>query len=229
MTFLDLAVLGIETYVMDVFMTDSKRFRFRKGDIFAERIISKEELMSYLADTHLYETMLCRDALRMLADEEKKHLKPEYLGKLGSRVICTESGVVGTIIKFYKPTASEEQIMVWTDDGREYHAPARTWKLYNAETATTDGIMHRAKQTLNDRFGTGSLLNKHGEYVVKFAENHGISIAEAHEHPTVKAHLECCNKIDAEHEASYSAFNENFVKPMINAQKDYFKKMQNGG
>jgi len=49
---------------------------------------------------------------------------------IGERVICSESGVVGDIIKFYKPTASEEQIMVRTLDGLEYHAPARTWKPY---------------------------------------------------------------------------------------------------
>ena len=31
------------------------------------------------------------------------------------------------------------------------------------------------------------LLNPAGEYAVKFAENHGMSIQEALEHPTVKA------------------------------------------
>jgi hypothetical protein len=35
-----------------------------------------------------------------------------------------------------------------------------------------------------------SLLNDHGKYVVKFAKNHGISIAEAQKYPTVKAHLQ---------------------------------------
>ena len=34
------------------------------------------------------------------------------------------------------------------------------------------------------------LLNTHGEYVLKFAKNHGISVAEAYVHPMVKAHLE---------------------------------------
>lgn len=49
---------------------------------------------------------------------------------MGERVICSSSGVVGNIIKFYRPTASEDQIMVRTLDGRKYHAPARTWKPY---------------------------------------------------------------------------------------------------
>lgn len=49
---------------------------------------------------------------------------------IGERVICSESGVIGYIIKFYRPTASEDQIMVKTLDGRKYHAPARTWRPY---------------------------------------------------------------------------------------------------
>lgn len=41
----------------------------------------------------------------------------------------------------------------------------------------------------------GSLLNEHGKYVVKYAKNHGISIAEAQEAPMVKAHLQYfCSK-----------------------------------
>lgn len=47
---------------------------------------------------------------------------------VGERVICSESGVIGDIIKAYTPTASEEQIMVQTLDGRLYHAPISTWK-----------------------------------------------------------------------------------------------------
>lgn len=35
--------------------------------------------------------------------------------------------------------------------------------------------------------GEGEMLNPYGEYVLKFAENHGISIAEAYEQPMVKA------------------------------------------
>ena len=47
--------------------------------------------------------------------------------KIGDRVVCIESGVVGEVLRFYKPTACEEQMMVLTDDGRQYHAPSRTW------------------------------------------------------------------------------------------------------
>jgi hypothetical protein len=51
----------------------------------------------------------------------------DRLFDIGDRVICKESGVVGEVIKFYTPTASEEQTMVRTDSWREYHAPTRTW------------------------------------------------------------------------------------------------------
>jgi len=45
-----------------------------------------------------------------------------------------------------------------------------------------------------DMTGCSPLLNKHGEYVLKFANNHGMSIAEAHKALMVKAHLEYCNQ-----------------------------------
>jgi hypothetical protein len=41
---------------------------------------------------------------------------------------------------------------------------------------------------------TGNLLNPYGEYVVKFARNHDISIDEAHQHPTCKARLHFFNE-----------------------------------
>ena len=49
--------------------------------------------------------------------------------EIGDRGICAVSGVRGVITKIYTPTASEMQIMVWTDDGRLYHAPYSTWRL----------------------------------------------------------------------------------------------------
>ena len=66
----------------------------------------------------------------------------------GDWVICTESNVVGRITKFYKPTACEEQIMVITQDGRKYHAPARTWKPYHFGR-TADVIMDERAALFN--------------------------------------------------------------------------------
>lgn len=46
---------------------------------------------------------------------------------IGDEVICNLTGIVGTIVKFYTPTACEEQTMVRTKEGLLYHAPRRTW------------------------------------------------------------------------------------------------------
>ena len=45
---------------------------------------------------------------------------------IGDKIRCYESGVRGICVKFYTPTACEEQTMVETADGRFYHAPTRT-------------------------------------------------------------------------------------------------------
>lgn len=47
--------------------------------------------------------------------------------KIGDEVVCKTSGVVGTVIKFYVPTACAEQTMVETAEGRKYHAPTSEW------------------------------------------------------------------------------------------------------
>ena len=60
--------------------------------------------------------------------------KPSKAGtrhfKVGDYVQCRTSRVRGVVIRFYTPTASEEQTMVETDDGRRYHAPTRDWEIY---------------------------------------------------------------------------------------------------
>ena len=48
--------------------------------------------------------------------------------KLWDRVKCV-TGVEGTVVKIYKLTAAEEQIMVRTSDGRLYHAPISMWSV----------------------------------------------------------------------------------------------------
>lgn len=91
--------------------------------------------------------------------------------EIADLVICRETGVVGRVIKFYVPTASEEQTMVRTLDGRKYHAPTRMWEKYN----------------MSGRTGGEKTLNPAGEYATRFAQNHRMSIAEAMEHPMVQA------------------------------------------
>ena len=65
---------------------------------------------------------------------------------LGDRVVCTTSGVCGRAILFYTPTGQEEQTMIFTDDGRKYHAPTSEWVLegkicgYIDESITTASL-----------------------------------------------------------------------------------------
>lgn len=46
---------------------------------------------------------------------------------IGDRVIQIDDGVVGEVIKIYKPTACNYQTMILCDDGRKYHAPSDTF------------------------------------------------------------------------------------------------------
>lgn len=114
--------------------------------------------------------------------------------KIGDYVICEESGVKGTVVRRYVPTACEEQIMVETNDGREYHAPARMWRHVLDFSKITSGSIDGSRivagkmvmlNALDNNFS--SLLNPYGEYVVEFAKNHNISISEAMKEPMVKA------------------------------------------
>ncbi len=61
--------------------------------------------------------------------------------KIGDKIICEESGVVGICTYFYVPTACEEQTMVETLDGRFYHAPTRMWKKYDGLLYSNDTII----------------------------------------------------------------------------------------
>ena len=98
---------------------------------------------------------------------------------IGDMVICKTSGVTGRVIRFYRPTACEEQTMVVTGNGREYHAPTSGW--VKIEEAVQKRIEDVAAETAQ------KTLNLYGENVLKFAKNHNISIAEAYGQPMVKA------------------------------------------
>ena len=100
--------------------------------------------------------------------------------ELGDMVICESTNVAGKAIRFYTPTACEQQTMVRTEDGRKYHAPTRMWRKIT-EIERLENIVEK------------KLLNPYGEYAVKFAENHGITINEAMQQPMVKARLEFFN------------------------------------
>jgi hypothetical protein len=77
------------------------------------------------------------------------------------RVICSESGVIGTVVGFYVPTSCEEQTMVITEDGRRYHAPTRTWSLYKdglsavciCDALTTTNLSPLIREVVQIRIG----------------------------------------------------------------------------
>ena len=99
---------------------------------------------------------------------------------IGDRIMCVETGVVGKCIKFYIPTACEEQTMVLTDDGRRYHAPTRLWEVADK----VNQIGYEGEENTEN-----NLLNPFGEYVVAFAANHNLPISKAYEQLMVKARL----------------------------------------
>lgn len=199
MKLLDLFNMGIEVQMSKDhnILQDAILFSFCKGDESFERIIRCAELVEFNGGSSLLEDIICREAIDHFEGASDKRIKKDTFKrecfnkrqtlKINDWVICSESGVIGRIIKLYTPTACEDQIMVETRDGRQYHAPADMWKPYQL------GLMNN-KMSMNE-FANQEipqpLLNAHGEYVIKFARNHGISVDEAHNHPTVKAHLEC--------------------------------------
>lgn len=47
--------------------------------------------------------------------------------QIGDRVVQIENGIIGKVIRFYRPTACKQQTMILCDDGRKYHAPSDTF------------------------------------------------------------------------------------------------------
>jgi len=46
---------------------------------------------------------------------------------VGDKVINKESKISGRVLRFYIPTSCEEQTLIKTSDGREYHAPTSSF------------------------------------------------------------------------------------------------------
>jgi len=186
MNVFDLIVAGIEVQMSreDSFVEDAITFRFRKNDQYYQRIVKRAEILDFnggAVSSSLLEDLICHEVMEHFKGFDKDE-KPTL--KIGDWAICDDTKVVGRIINFYTPTACEEQIMVKTRNGRRYHAPFKMWKPYQFGVEATTIIVDEP------------LLNAHGQYAVKFAKNHGISIDKALEHPTVKAHQEYRNAVE---------------------------------
>lgn len=70
----------------------------------------------------------------------------------------------------------------------QYETPCGWCTRLNKECTEKGGCKPKKKQAVAVVDPREKLSNPVAEYVAKFAENHGISIAEAWAHPTVKAY-----------------------------------------
>lgn len=125
------------------------------------------------------------------------------LFNVGDYVICRDLNIRGTVLRFYVATGDlEEQTMIETDDGRLFHGPTSTFLPYEKEPVRPQRTMIRTGRMCGKRTilkETERLLNKHGEYVLAYARNHGISVNEAFEAPMVKAHQRYCDVYGTAH------------------------------
>ena len=48
----------------------------------------------------------------------------------GDKVYCMGNGILGIVMKSYKPTACKEQTKIRTPDGRMFHAPTDCFAYY---------------------------------------------------------------------------------------------------
>lgn len=102
---------------------------------------------------------------------------------IGYKVICSESGVVGTVIRFYHPTSCEEQTLVETENGKRYHAPTRTWSVY------TDGY-RPTTIIIDEPIISDDLLGDYGRSTLAFSTNYGSAISEALSRKSIRARTE---------------------------------------
>lgn len=66
---------------------------------------------------------------------------------IGDRVMQIDEKVIGEVIKFYTPTACEQQTMILCDDGRKYHAPSDTFiKIGESEEQITKKTKEKPPQ-----------------------------------------------------------------------------------
>ncbi|MBD5546919.1 MAG: hypothetical protein HDQ97_05920 [Lachnospiraceae bacterium] len=115
---------------------------------------------------------------------------------IGDRVMQIDDKVIGEVIKFYTPTACEQQTMILCDDGRKYHAPSITFvKVSELEEEIVSKIKSRPPQLAMaadmpiTQEATQPLLVPHDYRNVKVAEGMTITIdLEDLKKPLVESH-----------------------------------------
>jgi hypothetical protein len=200
MNILDLAAMSIEIQMF----SDSKGdivLRFCKGNRYLEHMVKLEEILQLDqggTGSLLLEALVCREVVNFFENTQTKG--PNL--KIGDWVICAKRGIVGQIVKMYIRNEDEQQIIVRTRSGRNYHEHANNWKPYQFGTTTNRICMDELAFMNGDpRLGRAAeLLSPNGQYAARFAQNHGISIDDAMNHPTVKAHQEYFNSVKIDQE-----------------------------
>ena len=60
--------------------------------------------------------------------------------QIGDKVVCIPTGVRGTVVKQYYPTASAQQTMIRTKNGLLYHAPTYYFRREEEHEGVCDTV-----------------------------------------------------------------------------------------
>lgn len=60
--------------------------------------------------------------------------------QIGDKVVCIPTGVRGTVVKQYYPTASAQQTMIRTENGLLYHAPTYDFRKEKENESVCDTV-----------------------------------------------------------------------------------------
>lgn len=87
--------------------------------------------------------------------------------RVGDRVVCISTGVRGTVVKQYYPTASAQQTMIRTENGLLYHAPTYDFRKEEENESVCDTVsgplaehLQSITRGLQEALGSSRFLQK---------------------------------------------------------------------
>ena len=87
--------------------------------------------------------------------------------QVGDKVVCIPTGVRGTVVKQYYPTASTQQTMIRTENGLLYHAPTCDFRKEKENESVCDTVsgplaehLQSIARGLQEAFGSSRFLQK---------------------------------------------------------------------
>ena len=97
-------------------------------------------------------------------------MSPEAYGmslQIGDKVVCIPTGVRGTVVKQYYPTASAQQTMIRTENGLLYHAPTYDFRKEKENESVCDTVsgplaehLQSIARGLQEALGSSRFLQK---------------------------------------------------------------------